>query len=88
MAVGVDGTMGRPMICEGQGFQILVRRTLRDIFRRVPTITLEVKVIVYESLFSIFYISLNIWLTFLSNKFSGCIIFALSIMFQTANKIL
>ncbi|XP_068666865.1 uncharacterized protein [Aristolochia californica] len=44
MAVGVNGILGKPMIQEAQGFQIEVRRSLRDVFRKVPTFSLEVKV--------------------------------------------
>ncbi|KAG8658937.1 uncharacterized protein LOC110610326 isoform X2 [Manihot esculenta] len=44
MSVGVDGCVGKPMIQEGKGFDIYVRRSLRDVFRKVPTFSLEVKV--------------------------------------------
>ncbi|KAJ6902719.1 hypothetical protein NC651_020256 [Populus alba x Populus x berolinensis] len=44
MSVGVDGCLGKPMIQEGQGLDIYVRRSLRDVFRKVPTFSLEVKV--------------------------------------------
>lgn len=44
MSVGIDGCLGKPMIREGQGLDIFVRRSLRDVFRKVPTISLEVKV--------------------------------------------
>ncbi|KAJ8767440.1 hypothetical protein K2173_017484 [Erythroxylum novogranatense] len=44
MFVGVDGCLGKPMIREGKGLDIFVRRSLRDVFRKVPTFTLEVKV--------------------------------------------
>lgn len=46
MAVGIDGCLGKPMIRDGQDIHIYVRRSLRDIFRKVPTLALEVKVCV------------------------------------------
>ncbi|KAL4193111.1 hypothetical protein AMTRI_Chr06g197710 [Amborella trichopoda] len=33
MAVGIDGVLGKPMIRQGQGLQIQVRRSLRDVFQ-------------------------------------------------------
>lgn len=49
MSVGIDGCMGKSMIREGKGLDVYVRRSLRDIFKKVPTFSLEVKVnIVYE----------------------------------------
>lgn len=45
MAVGINGCIGKPMIREGEGLDIYVRRSLRDVFRKVPTFALEVKVI-------------------------------------------
>lgn len=44
MAVGVDGVVGKPMIRQGREIHIFVRRSLRDIFRKVPNFALEVKV--------------------------------------------
>ncbi|KAL5700718.1 hypothetical protein ACHQM5_026131 [Ranunculus cassubicifolius] len=44
MSVGIDGHIGKPMIREEQGLQICVRRSLRDVFRKVPTFSVEVKV--------------------------------------------
>ncbi|KAI4344734.1 hypothetical protein L6164_011925 [Bauhinia variegata] len=44
MSVGVDGCLGKPMIREGQGIDIFLRRSLRDVFRKVPAFALEVKV--------------------------------------------
>ncbi|WOL14400.1 hypothetical protein Cni_G23180 [Canna indica] len=44
MAVGVNGALGKPMIREGQGILIEVRRSLRDVFRKVPTMSIKVKV--------------------------------------------
>ncbi|KAJ0034329.1 hypothetical protein Pint_24264 [Pistacia integerrima] len=44
MSVGINGSVGKPMIQDGQGLDIFVRRSLRDVFRKVPTFSLEVKV--------------------------------------------
>ncbi|XP_050374958.1 uncharacterized protein LOC126792594 [Argentina anserina] len=44
MSVGIEGHMGRSMIREGKGFDVYVRRSLRDVFKKVPTFSLEVKV--------------------------------------------
>ncbi|CAL1397515.1 unnamed protein product [Linum trigynum] len=44
MSVGIDGCLGKPMVREGQGLDIYVRRSLRDVFRKVPTFALEVRV--------------------------------------------
>ncbi|XP_074383059.1 uncharacterized protein LOC141724723 isoform X2 [Apium graveolens] len=44
MAVGIDGCLGKPMIRDGQDIHIYARRSLRDVFRKVPTLALEVKV--------------------------------------------
>lgn len=44
MAVGIDGSVGKPMIREGHGIDVYVRRSLRDVFRKIPTFSLEVKV--------------------------------------------
>ncbi|KAI4370200.1 hypothetical protein MLD38_018571 [Melastoma candidum] len=42
MAVGINGVMGKAMIREGQGIGVHVRRSLRDVFRKIPTFSLEV----------------------------------------------
>ncbi|KAK1425949.1 hypothetical protein QVD17_14616 [Tagetes erecta] len=44
MAVGVNGVIGKPIIREGHELHIFVRRSLRDIFRKVPNFALEVKI--------------------------------------------
>lgn len=44
MSIGVNGSIGKPMIREGQGLDVYVRRSLRDVFRKIPTFSLEVKV--------------------------------------------
>lgn len=46
MAVGIDGYLGKSMIREGREIHVYVRRSLRDIFRKVPNFSLEVKVCV------------------------------------------
>ncbi|KAL8205058.1 hypothetical protein R6Q57_010681 [Mikania cordata] len=43
MAVGANGVLGKPMIREVREIHIFVRRSLRDIFRKVPNFALEVK---------------------------------------------
>ncbi|KAK9139107.1 hypothetical protein Scep_008788 [Stephania cephalantha] len=52
MAVGVNGLLGKPMIREAQGINIYVRRSLRDVFRKVPTFSIEVKVGLLHALVS------------------------------------
>ncbi|KAM3341348.1 putative protein isoform X1 [Capsicum galapagoense] len=44
MAVGINGCIGKPMIREAKDIHVYVRRRLRDVFRKVPTFVLEVKV--------------------------------------------
>jgi vacuolar protein sorting-associated protein 13A/C len=44
MSVGINGSIGKPMIREGQGLDIFVRRSLRDVFKKVPTLSVEVKI--------------------------------------------
>ncbi|XP_073302377.1 uncharacterized protein [Primulina huaijiensis] len=44
MAVGINGCIGKPMIREGREVHVCVRRSLRDVFRKVPTFSVEVKV--------------------------------------------
>ncbi|MCD7461321.1 hypothetical protein HAX54_045891 [Datura stramonium] len=38
MAVGINGCIGKPMIREGRDIHVYVRRSLRDVFRKVPNI--------------------------------------------------
>ncbi|CAK9187594.1 unnamed protein product [Ilex paraguariensis] len=68
MAVGIDGRIGKPMIREGRDIHVCVRRSLRDIFRIVPTFSLEVKVGLlhavmsdkeYTVILDCFYMNLN-----------------------------
>ncbi|KAL7181111.1 hypothetical protein ACSBR1_040051 [Camellia fascicularis] len=44
MAVGINGCIGKPMIRDGQGINVYVWRSLRDVFQKVPTFSLGVKV--------------------------------------------
>ncbi|XP_010679516.3 uncharacterized protein LOC104894866 isoform X2 [Beta vulgaris subsp. vulgaris] len=44
LSVGIDGCLGRPMMREGHGLVICVRRSLRDVFKKVPTHSIEVQV--------------------------------------------
>ncbi|PKI62681.1 hypothetical protein CRG98_016952, partial [Punica granatum] len=44
MTIGIDGCMGKPMIRKGRGVDVFVRRSLRDVFRKVPNFSLEVKI--------------------------------------------
>lgn len=60
MSVGIDGCLGKPMIREGQGLDIFVRRSLRDVFRKVPTFSLEVKVSAKPNVIFLFYFSQNV----------------------------
>ncbi|KAK8704101.1 hypothetical protein V6N13_047734 [Hibiscus sabdariffa] len=43
MFVGLDGCIGKPLIRESKGLDVYVRRSLRDVFKKVPTFSLEVK---------------------------------------------
>lgn len=45
MTIGIAGHVGKPMIRRGRGLDIFVRRSLRDVFRKVPNFSLEVKVL-------------------------------------------
>lgn len=45
MSVGDGSFVGKPMIRGGDGLDVFVRRSLRDVFKKVPTFSLEVKVI-------------------------------------------
>lgn len=50
LAVGINDSIGKPMIREGRDIHVYVKRSLRDFFRKVPTFVLEVKVIILFSL--------------------------------------
>ncbi|KAM1609645.1 hypothetical protein ACFXTN_020154 [Malus domestica] len=52
MSVGIDGCLGKSMIREGKGLDVYVRRSLRDVFKKVPTFSLEVKVGLLHSVMS------------------------------------
>lgn len=70
MSVGIDGCLGKPMIREGQGLDIFVRRSLRDVFRKVPTFSLEVKVSAKPNVIYFYFISLKMCkTTFLSEAY-------------------
>lgn len=45
MCVGDGNSFGKPMIRGGHGFDVYVRRSLVDIFKKVPTVSIDVKVI-------------------------------------------
>ncbi|WVZ75446.1 hypothetical protein U9M48_023496 [Paspalum notatum var. saurae] len=44
MAVGINGTLGKCMIRDGHGINIEVRRSLRDVFRKVPILAMKVQI--------------------------------------------
>ncbi|KAG9136747.1 hypothetical protein Leryth_004514 [Lithospermum erythrorhizon] len=52
LAVGINGCVGKPMIREGKDIHVYVRRSLRDVFRKVPTFSLEVQVGLLHALMS------------------------------------
>ena len=58
MAVGVNGTLGKCMIREGHGINIEVRRSLRDVFRKVPMLSMKFEVINLFSLYSVSFLLL------------------------------
>ncbi|GMP33235.1 hypothetical protein CsSME_00006650 [Camellia sinensis var. sinensis] len=43
MTVGINGCIGKSMIRDGQGINVYVRHSLRDVFWKVPTFSLGVK---------------------------------------------
>jgi len=45
MAVGINGTLGKCMIRDGRGINLEVRRSLRDVFKKVPILCMKVQVI-------------------------------------------
>lgn len=68
LAVGINGSIGKPMIREGRDIHVYVKRSLRDVFRKVPTFVLEVKVGLlhgvmsnkeYDVIINCFYMNLN-----------------------------
>jgi len=44
MAVGVNGTLGKCMIRDGRGINIEVRRSLRDVFKKVPILSMKFQI--------------------------------------------
>ena len=63
MAVGVNGILGKCMIQDGHGINVEVRRSLRDIFRKVPILCMKVQVMNF--VFLILRLQLNMVSTFL-----------------------
>lgn len=55
MFVGIDGCIGKPLIRKSRGLDAYVRRSLRDVFKKVPTFSLEVKVIFELEMLFVFY---------------------------------
>lgn len=66
MSVGINGSIGKPMIREGQGLDIFVRRSLRDVFKKVPTLSVEIKVL--DFFFPLRLKNLNFWFWFQEPK--------------------
>ena len=57
MIVGMDGQEGKPMIQDVRGLNVRIRRPLRDLFRMVPEVQVDVQVMVDNSfLFQLFYL--------------------------------
>jgi hypothetical protein len=44
MVVGINGQPGKPMIREARGLQVKVQRPLRDLFKKVPELAVDVQV--------------------------------------------
>lgn len=44
MVVGINGQSGKPMIREARGLQVKVQRPLRDLFKKVPEVAVDVQV--------------------------------------------
>ena len=59
MIVGMDGQEGKPMIQDVRGLNVRIRRPLRDLFRMVPEVQVDVQVMLDNSfLFQFFYLLL------------------------------
>ncbi|KAL3831089.1 hypothetical protein ACJIZ3_019891 [Penstemon smallii] len=65
MAVGINGLIGKAMIRAGKEVHVYVRRCLRDVFRKVPTFSMEVGSLhavmsdkEYNVIFDCFYMNL------------------------------
>jgi hypothetical protein len=52
MVVGIKGQPGKPMLRETRGLQLKVQRPLRDLFKKVPELAIDVQV---RSLLTSFY---------------------------------
>lgn len=44
MVVGIDGRLGKPMIQEACGLHIKVCRSLRDVFKKVPEVAVDIQI--------------------------------------------
>lgn len=44
MFVGISGQPGKPMLRESRGLQVTVQRPLRDLFKKVPELAIDVQV--------------------------------------------
>lgn len=44
MVVGIGGQPGKPMLREARGLQVTVQRPLRDLFKKVPELAIDVQV--------------------------------------------
>ena len=44
MVVGINGQPGKPMLHETRGLQLKVQRPLRDLFKKVPELAIDVQV--------------------------------------------
>lgn len=44
MFVGISGQPGKPMLRESRGLQVKVQRPLRDLFKKVPELAIDVQV--------------------------------------------
>jgi vacuolar protein sorting-associated protein 13A/C len=50
MIVGMDGQEGKPMIQDVRGLTVRIRRPLRDLFRMVPEVQVDIQVLLEMSL--------------------------------------
>ncbi len=44
MVVGINGQSGKPMLRETKGLELKVQRPLRDLFKKVPELAIDVQV--------------------------------------------
>lgn len=52
MVVGIDGQLGKPMIQEACGLHIKVCRSLRDVFKKVPEVAVDIQIDVLHGVMS------------------------------------